>query len=133
MCIVLLADHMDNSLTIELGSHDCTFGLRTFFIPLSSTCLCAKPKIHPKHLLKQAPFLFVSSPTARSCGGGRGGTRGEIYSYAKYVYLMRLPSIFLPRKRRSGDKRRRGAGAALMDDMEYVQMQKKSKEDRIHR
>lgn len=80
LCIVVLAD---NSLTIELVSHYCTFGLSAFFIPspLSSTSLCSKPKIHPKHLLKQVTFLLVLSLTASSCGGE------EKKQGLRYIYM----------------------------------------------
>lgn len=73
------------------------------------------------------------SLTASVCKGGKKNTKGEIYLYAKCVYLKRLPSISLKRKQHTRDKGHGGARAALTDDMEHVPKQEKSKDSRINR
>lgn len=92
--IVLLADHMVNSLTIELVFHYCTFRLKdTVFLFINMFIRYTKNTF--KASLKTSPFLFALSLTASSCKGGKKkkNTRGETYLYAKFVY-QEAPSFY---------------------------------------
>lgn len=84
--IVLLADHMDNSLTIDLVFHYCTFRLKIslYCLPFYQHVLTPHLKKTSKESFKTSPFLLFLSLTASYCKGDKKTQE------VRYIYMLSM-------------------------------------------